>query len=240
MQVGAVEVEIEVKYENPEAAAVAGRFRVLSTSRLTSRIRQENIHNEREYEFSFAPACWPLPPLPESFTEIAASIRGKTLARASSFSMLSHGQKFPLAYIFLIKVILAGLHTSMWNLLTNTQRARMFIRLHRISSSNFTRQDPCARPYPRVSSALLFFFFPLFFSQFPRFPEFNGASYPSQVPRPRFSPRRNKSTFRRSSSTCFYFFLPPLPFSFSPSPLLATKPLQKERERKRETKKRES
>lgn len=64
MQVGAVEVEIEVKYENPEAAAVAGRFRVLSTSRLTSRIRQENIHNEREYEFSFAPACWPLPPSP--------------------------------------------------------------------------------------------------------------------------------------------------------------------------------
>lgn len=62
MQVGAVEVEIEVKYENPEAAAVAGRFRVLSTSRLTSRIRQENIHNEREYEFSFALACWPLPP----------------------------------------------------------------------------------------------------------------------------------------------------------------------------------
>lgn len=159
MQVGAVEVEIEVKYENPEAAAVAGRFRVLSTSRLTSRIRQENIHNEREYEFSFAPACWPLP---ESFTEIAASIRGKTLARASSFSMLSHGQKFPLAYIFLIKVILAGLHTSMWNLLTNTQRARMFIRLHRISSSNFTRQDLTARIptfHPRSSLFFSSFFF---------------------------------------------------------------------------------
>lgn len=161
MQVGAVEVEIEVKYENPEATAVAGRFRVLSTSRLTSRIRQENIHNEREYEFSFAPACWPLP---ESFTEIAASIRGKTeqRARASSFSMLSHGQKFPLAYIFLIKVILAGLHTSMWNLLTNTQRARMFIRLHRISSSNFTRQDLTARIptfHPRSSLFFSFFFF---------------------------------------------------------------------------------
>lgn len=41
--VGAVEVEIEAKYENPGSAGtpVAGRFRVLSTSRLTSRTRQK-------------------------------------------------------------------------------------------------------------------------------------------------------------------------------------------------------
>lgn len=240
MQVGAVEVEIEVKYENPEAAAVAGRFRVLSTSRLTSRIRQENIHNEREYEFSFAPACWPLPPLPESFTEIAASIRGKTLARASSFSMLSHGQKFPLAYIFLIKVILAGLHTSMWNLLTNTQRARMFIRLHRISSSNFTRQDPCARPYPRVSSALLFFFFLFFFHNFPAFQNSTEhriqAKYRGRVFRPAVINPRSDDRLRRA----FIFSFPLSRFLSAPLPS-SQQNLSRRREReKKRNEKRES
>lgn len=205
--VGAVEVEIEAKYENPGSAGtpVAGRFRVLSTSRLTSRTRQKNIHNEREYgEFSFGGARAG----PEPFTKIAPrppSARGKTWkngAEAASFPPFQcyPDQKFPLAYIFLIKVILAGLHEYVEFI--NEHSARMLIRLHRIGSSNFPYSrfiHPCAR----------------FFHNFPAFQNSTEhriqAKYRGRVFRPAVINPRSDDRLRR-------VFLPPPPFLHSSKP----------------------
>lgn len=200
-------MEIEAKYENPGSAGtpVAGRFRVLSTSRLTSRTRQKNIHNEREYgEFSFGGARAG----PEPFTKIAPrppSARGKTWkngAEAASFPPFQcyPDQKFPLAYIFLIKVILAGLHEYVEFI--NEHSARMLIRLHRIGSSNFPYSrfiHPCAR----------------FFHNFPAFQNSTEhriqAKYRGRVFRPAVINPRSDDRLRR-------VFLPPPPFLHSSKP----------------------
>lgn len=216
-------MEIEAKYENPGSAGapVAGRFRVLSTSRLTSRTRQKNIHNEREYgEFSFGGARAG----PEPFTKIAPrppSARGKTWkngAEAASFPPFQcyPDQKFPLAYIFLIKVILAGLHEYVEFI--NEHSARMLIRLHRIGSSNFPYSrfiHPCAR----------------FFHNFPAFQNSTEhriqAKYRGRVFRPAVINPRSDDRLRR-------VFLPPPPFLET-----ATTKRSKKRGREKRNEKRE-
>lgn len=177
------------------AGRPGGRFRVLSTSRLTSRIRQKNIHNEREYGagvfFQGNPRA--IHENRSSSPSPSPPIRGKTwkngpeAASFSSFSMLSR-PKFPLAYIFLIKVILAaGLHGYVEFI--NERGARMFIRLYRISSSNFTHQDP--PPYS-------YFIHPCFFSQFPPLSRIQRSIVSKY--RGRVSPAVINPRFRRSSS----------------------------------------
>lgn len=147
-----------------------------------------NVNTGREFSFRGTP---------EPFTKIAPRpppIRGKTwkngpeAASFSSFSMLSR-PKFPLAYIFLIKVILAaGLHGYVEFI--NERGARMFIRLYRISSSNFTHQDP--PPYS-------YFIHPCFFSQFPPLSRIQRSIVSKY--RGRVSPAVINPRFRRSSST---------------------------------------